>query len=147
MPAAYCGFGSAYELNRNGPTIAVEIGFDPDFQPGVGRRPRLPPARLPALVDTGAIESCIDAELAVGLNLPIVNSGQQVSGVGGAIDVNEYMGQIYIPELNFTIQGPFPGVHLAAGGQQHYALIGRTFLRHFNMSYEGRTGAVVVSND
>ena len=147
MPAIYCGFGSADELTRYGPTIAVEIGFDPDFQPGGGRHPNLPPARLPALVDTGAIETCIDAELALSLNLPLVGSAQQVAGIGGTIDVNEYMAQIYIPELRFTILGPFPGVHLAAGGQPHYALIGRTFLRRFNMNYEGRTGAVVVSNE
>ena len=147
MPAAYCGFGSAYELTRNGPTIVVEIGFDPDFQPGAGRRPNLPQTRFPALVDTGATESCIDAGLAMALNLPLVDGGGQVSGVGGTLDVNEYSAQIYIPELNFTILGTFPGVHLAAGGQPYYALLGRTFLRHFNMSYEGRTGAVVVSND
>lgn len=147
MPAAYCGFGSADELTRYGPTIAVEIGLDRDFQPGGGRRPRLPSARLPALVDTGAIETCIDVDLAMALNLPIIDSDRQVSGVGGVLGVNEYMAQIYIPELNFTILGPFPGVHLAAGGQPHYALIGRTFLRRFNMNYEGRTGAVVVSND
>lgn len=146
MPAANSGFANAYELNRNGPTIAVVIGIDPDYQPGAGRQPRLPPTRFPALVDTGAFESCIDAELAMALNLPVVSS-RQVAGVGGPLVTNEYMAQIYLPELNFTILGPFAGVHLAAGGQPHYALLGRTFLRYFNMNYDGRTGAVVISND
>ena len=81
------------------------------------------------------------------LNLPLIDSGRRFSGVSGRLEANEYMAQIYIPELRFTILGPLPGVHLAAGGQPHYALIGRTFLRRFNMNYEGRTGAVVVSND
>ena len=80
------------------------------------------------------------------LNLPVL-ARRQVSGVGGTLDVNEYMAQIYVPELNFTILGPFAGVHLAAGHQPHYALIGRTFLQHFNMAYEGRTGSVILSND
>ena len=146
MSATNCGFGNPYELALRGPTISVEIGIDSDFRPGPGLRPELSLNLFPALVDTGASESCIDDELAMRLNLPIV-SHRQVSGVGGTVDVNEYMAQIYLPELNFTILGPFAGVQLIAGGQRHYALIGRTFLRHFNMAYEGRTGSVIISND
>ena len=85
-------------------------------------------------MDTGALESCVDDELAMSLHLPIIGR-RQVSGVGGTLDVNEYMAQIYVPELNFTILGPFAGAQLTAGGQRHYALIGRTFLMHFNMAY------------
>ena len=48
--------------------------------------------------------------------------------------------------LNFTIYGMFAGVHLVAGGQIHRALIGRTFLQHYTMVYEGRTGTVTISN-
>ncbi len=146
MPTFAGGFSNPYELMLNGPTLAVEVGFDSDYQPGAGRQPALPSRRFPALVDTGALESCIDSELAITLNLPIVNR-RQVSGVGGVLDVNEYMAQIYVPELNFTILGPFAGVHLIAGGQPHYALLGRTFLRHFAMAYDGRVGSVSLSND
>ena len=146
MPATSCGFSNPYTLTLRGPSVAVEIGIDPAFQPGLGLRSLLPPNRFQALVDTGALESCIDDELAMRLNLPVL-ARRQVSGVGGTLDVNEYMAQIYVPELNFTILGPFAGVHLAAGHQPHYALIGRTFLQHFNMAYEGRTGSVILSND
>jgi hypothetical protein len=38
------------------------------------------------------------------------------------------------------------GVDLAAGGQIHRALIGRTFLRRFTMVYEGETGTVTLSS-
>jgi len=38
-------------------------------------------------------------------------------------------------------------VDLIAGGQAHYALIGRTFLQSFTMVYEGRTGTVTLSNN
>ena len=146
MPSASCGFSNPHELTLNGPTVVVEIGIDTDFQPGRGLRPALPANPLHALVDTGASESCIDNTLAMRLDLPVV-AHRRVSGVGGALDVNEYMAQIYIPELNFTILGPFAGVHIAGGGQPYYALIGRTFLRHFSMAYEGRTGSVIISND
>jgi hypothetical protein len=53
-----------------------------------------------------------------------------------------------VPTLNVTIYGAFAGVHLAAGGQLHQALIGRTFLSSFSftMVYEGATGTVTISS-
>jgi len=41
----------------------------------------------------------------------------------------------------------FSGVHLAAGGQHHLALIGRTFLQNFTLIYEGRSGNVTIHNE
>ena len=146
MPTANCGFRAPYELVRHGPTIAVTIGFDPDYRPGAGARPNLPLDRYPALVDTGATQSCIDAELAANLNL-MPAGRRQAAGAGGTFDASAYMAHIYIPELRFTIAGPLAGVHLQASGVPYYALLGRTFLRHFNMHYDGRTGAVTISND
>lgn len=58
-----------------------------------------------------------------------------------------YLAQIYITTLGVTVYGRFAGVHLVAGGQPHVALLGRTFLQHFTMTYEGRTGQVTISND
>ena len=56
-----------------------------------------------------------------------------------------HLAQIYVPALGWTVFGQFAGVHLIAGGQLHYALIGRTFLRNFTMVYEGKTGSVTLS--
>lgn len=55
--------------------------------------------------------------------------------------------QIHVPSLVFNHYGQFAAVDLAAGGQRHAALIGRTFLQHFTMMYEGRTGNVTLGND
>jgi predicted aspartyl protease len=99
-----------------------------------------------ALVDTGALESCIDSSLAMRLNLPVVDR-RNISGAHGAKEVNVHLAHIHIPSLLFTIYGPFCAVDLTAGGQQHHALIGRTFLQNFTMVYEGRTGNVTLSND
>jgi hypothetical protein len=41
--------------------------------------------------------------------------------------------------------GEFAGVQLAAGGQRHQALVGRTFLQRFTMAYDGRTGEVTIA--
>jgi predicted aspartyl protease len=106
----------------------------------------LPEIRLPALVDTGATESCIDSVLATRLGLPVVDQWA-IAGVQGESKVDVHLAQIYVPELDFTVAGRFSGVHLSDGGQPHSALIGRTFLQNFTMVYGGRTGTVTISND
>jgi hypothetical protein len=131
-----------------GPTLIVDIGFDPKYKP-TSQPPVVPVAGLKglhALVDTGATESCIDSLLAAQLGLPIVDK-RKISGVGGGHDVNIHLAQVHVPTLGFTIHGLFAGVHLQAGGQVHYALIGRTFLQAFTMVYEGKTGTVTLSSD
>ena len=140
------GYNNPYDLILHGPTIDVQIGYDPNYQPSPGRRAQLPQERWRALVDTGATESAIDAEMADSLNLPILDR-RHIAGASGFFETIMYRAQIYIPELDFTIDGPFDGANLATSGQPYYALIGRTFLRHFNMAYEGRTGSVIISND
>jgi hypothetical protein len=59
--------------------------------------------------------------------------------------VNVYLAQVHVPSLAFTIYGAFAGVDLAAGGQAHRVLIGRTFLQNLAMVYEGLTGSVKLS--
>lgn len=153
MPTIKCGFDDQTggqsgrdALTLYGPTLWVQIGFDSAFRPIAGTKPNLPPDQHPALVDTGATESCIDSHLALVLNLPIVDR-QNVAGVHGADTVNIHLAQIYVPTLNFTVYGRFAGVHLRAGGQPHFALIGRTFLEDFTMRYEGKTGMVTLSSE
>lgn len=122
----------------------MEIGFDLDFDPNVSAKPDLPENRFPALVDTGADVNCIDVDLAYALKLPIVHR-QIVWGVHGQEECNGYIAQIHVSELEFTVYGPLVGVHLRAGGQPHFAILGRSFLRHLTMVYEGTTGMVTLS--
>ena len=148
MPSVECGFVHLPEphgpdsLIQFGPTLAVRIGFDPDFSSGT--QPNLPTTEFHALVDTGASESCIDSAVAQSLGLPVVDR-RKVAGVHGSDEVNVHLAQIYVPRLGFTSYGQFAGVHLHAGGQPHSALIGRTFLRSFTMIYDGNVGSVVLS--
>ena len=148
---AHCGFtddpsrgvSGAHLLVSLGPTLQVDIGFDPSYSPA-GATPPVPGITgVHALVDTGAQECCIDAMLATNLNLPVINR-RSVSGVQGSFEVNVYMAQVHFPALNKTMYGAFAGVNLAAGGQPHSALIGRTFLQHFTMTYDGKTGLVEI---
>ena len=150
MPETLCGFQDGPErsaeqlLTTIGPTLGVCIGFDPSYRSGGNTPPLLPGTQHPALVDTGATESCIDSSLAVLLHLPIVDR-KALSGAHGKDEVNMHLAQIVIPSLSWTIVGQFAGVHLRAGGQPHFALIGRTFLRTFTMIYNGRTGSVTLT--
>jgi hypothetical protein len=154
MPTALCGFNTTPGANGrdllvgHGPSLLVQIGFDPGYDPvAVPRRPpNLPQGPVLALVDSGAIESCIDSTLAMNLNLPIIDR-RMISGVHGRREVNVHLAHVHVPSLSFAVHGPFSAVDLAAGGQSHLALIGRTFLQHFTMVYEGRSGTVTLTND
>jgi len=146
MPTTNCGFSNEPSASGRNSTLLVQIGGDHAYHLSRAQKPDLPLEKHPALVDTGASESCIDSDLALGLRLPIMDR-QNVAGVHGIGIVNIHLAQIYIPALKFTIYGSFAGVHLRAGGQPHSALIGRDFLQHFTMKYEGRTGTVILSND
>jgi predicted aspartyl protease len=155
MPQAKCGFedvpagvqGSVL-LKQLGPTILVDIGFEPNFD----TKTFTPEAPIPgvqgvrALVDTGAGESCIDNLLAANLNLPVADR-RSISGIHGSHTANMQLAQVHIPALGFTLYGMFTGVDLHAGGQPHLALLGRTFLQHFTMVYEGRIGNMTLSSD
>jgi predicted aspartyl protease len=151
MPQVDCGFGNSGAQGSKllvdlGPTIQVNIGFDPDYIPASD--PPIVPVPgvtgIHALVDTGATESCIDNLLAAQLGLPVVDR-RPVSGIHGSHETNMYLAQIHVPTLEVTVYGEFVGVDLQAGGQDHSALMGRTFLRNFQMTYDGRTGSVVIS--
>jgi hypothetical protein len=79
--------------------------------------------------------------LAADLSLPIVDR-QQIGGAGGKHEVNMHLAQIHVPSLGITQAGLFAGVDLQGGGSPHRALIGRTFLKHFELHYEGHSGTV-----
>ena len=141
-----CGFSEDRPLVYFGPTISVQVGFDHKYRPENLRVPKLPTDVFPALIDTGAQECCIDNDLATALRLPIIDRCK-ISGAHGSGEVNVYVGQVHVPSLGFTMYGAFAGVALQAGGQHHVALLGRTFLRHFVMTYDGRRATVTLSND
>lgn len=141
MSKANCGFEDAQQLVISGPTLSTQIGFDSSFRPGLPLH--LPEKEYDALVDTGARWSCIDSQVALALNLPIVDR-RPLSGALGAGMANMHMAQMHIPSLRLNFYGMFAGVHLHAGGQPHSALLGRDFLQHYRMTYDGQTGAVEI---
>ncbi len=99
-----------------------------------------------ALVDTGATESCIDSSVADELGLVRVDT-ISMSGISGQVALPVYLARIEVPALQTHMLGRFTGVHLVVGGQPYGALLGRSFLRNYTMTYEGRSGMVLIGND
>lgn len=150
MPSIHAGFkqGAAGEspadlLLRLGPTVLVDIGLK--SRAGGGVEPDLPEKRVKALIDTGAGGDCIDEELARRLRLPIHDEGE-ISGVGGRHRAFIYTARIYIPALKKLLFQPFTGVKLYEGEQWHRVILGRSFLRQYALTYDGRTGEVQISD-
>ncbi len=142
------GLSAGEALALAGPILNVGIGRDSGFQSGGGDFPAQLDTLFPALIDTGCRVSCIDANLAVEMGLPIVGGAPHpMSGVLGSGEVDLFLAEITLPELRTTVAGRFPGVHLAEGSQPYRALIGRDILRNFTLVYDGRTGAVSISNE
>ena len=152
MPTVECGFPDAQNrpgsarLVQYGLTLEVRVGFDPHYRPSSNPVPSLSSDRIPALVDTGATESCIDSILADRLYLPFVGE-QRFSGISGSSRRRMHLAQIFVPGLQWVIYGRFAAVDLISGGQPHAVLLGRTFLRGFRMIYEGRSGRVIIENE
>jgi predicted aspartyl protease len=153
MAEVSCGFkdvaggaSGADLLTFYGPTIAVDIGFDPDWDPAKSGVPLAGMTGIAALVDTGATECCIDSVLATQLNLPVVDK-RTMAGAHGAQDVNVHLAQVHVPGLHHVMWGQFCAVHLTAGGSAHKALIGRSFLSSFQLVYNGKTGAVSIKSE
>lgn len=152
MPTTSTGFrdspnsSGSDALAAIGPTLSIQIQFGQDPCPNSIADPDIQKQLFPALVDTGASKSCIDSALARRLNLPVIDR-QNIAGVSGIFEVNVHLAQVHVQELNFTIPGSFAAVHLTAAKLPYFALLGRDFLQHFTMTYKGRTGTVIISND
>jgi predicted aspartyl protease len=168
VPIADCGFpplvpvqgaGGQVQIQAGGqllmfvgPTIKVEVDFDPAFfhtdpaqiHATMVARSVSASQLVDALVDTGAQESCIDEELAKTLQLPLIDQGK-ASGVGGPDVFNMYLGHIRIVALNHIQYGRFLGVKLREGNQPHRAILGRSVLQAMIFSYDGRTGACTLA--
>lgn len=150
MPSAQAGFkagkgGSspADLLVQLGPTLHVDIGLK--SRAAAGEVPDLPKKRVKALIDTGAGGDCIDDDLARTLGLPITDEGE-ISGVGGRHHAYIYTARLYIPALDQMIFQPFTGVKLQQGDQWHGVILGRSFLRRYSLTYNGRDGSVVIED-
>jgi hypothetical protein len=74
--------------------------------------------------------------------LPVIDR-RLVCGVG-SVEVDVFLAQIHVQALKFTIYGKFAGVPLEENGHRQRVLIGRSFLEHCKLMYNGKSGAVTI---
>jgi predicted aspartyl protease len=151
MLKANCGFGDAEQgrklLVHHGPAVGVSVGFDPNYRKDQNAPPTLRTfAKIAALIDTGARESCIDEGLVNDLGLTVFDR-RPVSGASGILEVDFCLAQLHVPLLKFTLMGSFAAVPLVKSGFAQQALLGRSFLKYFRLEYDGRSGAVEIAID
>ena len=132
-------------LIQDGPTLSVRIGHASQFARSISS-PGVSWELYSALIDTGSDENFIDISLAQTLALPLLREAP-VAGVHGVQRGLVFDATIHIPELDFTFRGSVFGSRLAESGLPYAALLGRAFLQHVVMRYDGRTGEVTVSTD
>jgi len=97
-----------------------------------------------ALIDTGASTTCIDVDLAQQLGLPVIDVVQMSSASHASTSQNVYPIQIEVLGPGIKINVPRAiGATLAPQGI--VALIGRDFLQHCTLFYNGVTGEITLS--
>ena len=142
MNEAPCGYDHAPSgstlLVRHGPSLKVDLGFDPDFVTGFGDFPKPGMKGLDALIDTGAHDTYIDRSLVAELGLPLID--QDIVGTAtGTERVNIHLAQIHVIALGSLILGRIAAVGLRENGFEFDVLLGRTFLQNYVFTYDGPT--------
>ena len=94
--------------------------------------------RLSALIDTGASTICIDRRVALRLGLQAVDQTSMEVADGTRIPATVYAARVTIPELQFDDYERIAAIDMATPSDR--VLLGRSFLRHFITSYNGRDG-------
>ncbi len=150
MPIVDCGFrdgplgAGAERLVQRGPVLQVNIGLDPEYKYESGSALNSDIMQVPALVDTGAVFSCIDDDLAQSLDLPLVDR-RVFCMLNGKRECNAYLAHIVVPALSLFQHGIFYGLTLDEIERPYLAVIGRTFLQDMTLIYDGPTGSVRIT--
>ncbi len=92
--------------------------------------------RLEALIDTGASTICIDRRVALRLGLQSVDQTTMEVADGSRIPSTIYAARVTIPELGFNDWERVAAIEMEHPSNR--VLLGRSFLRHFITSYNGR---------
>jgi len=133
-------------LLQNGPFVQVVVGLAQSLAEQLvqqGHAVPQPTAGV-ALVDTGASTTCIDEALAQRLGLPVIDVVQMTSASHAGTQANVYPIQMEIVGSPIIVNVPRAiGANLTPQGI--VALIGRDYLQHCTLFYNGLTGEITLS--
>lgn len=131
---------------ERGPLVQVLVGLAEDIaQQLVQQGQKVPqPASGVGLIDTGASATCIDDALAQSLGLPVIDVVGMTSASHAGTQANVYPITMEIVGSPIRVNVPRAiGANLAPQGL--IALIGRDYLRHCTLVYNGFTGQITLS--
>jgi gag-polyprotein putative aspartyl protease len=130
---------AARELIRVGPVIPVT-------RSAMASRDRI---IAQALIDTGAQANCISKKLAARLGLQVIGD-TWIAGVSHNNEiakekVDTVIGMVRPGDLQVDIPTELATARFSTGDDQVALLLGRPFLRNFDLSYEGGIGRFSLS--
>lgn len=136
----------AVALQQGGPVVQIVVGLAQSFADQLLQQGRTLPSPLSgnALIDTGASTTCIDETLASSMGLPVIDVVTMASASHASTQQNVY-------PINMQIVGSPIRVEVSNAigaslqSQGIIALIGRDFLQHCALHYNGFTGAITLS--
>ena len=110
-----------------------------------------PPVPYRFLIDTGADGCVVKHEFAVKAGLKLINANSPLAGVGVDTTGKTYIGRVLFGMASKVIQGVQHGMavdtQIMSGDLNTVlfdGLIGRDVLRHFVLTYDGKTGRVTM---
>jgi predicted aspartyl protease len=133
----------AHALVLRGPVIQVTVSLEQNAAKALLAQGKAVPTKSGlALIDTGASNTCVDAQVAQELGLPVIDVGSMQSASHDKHPCNIYPVQIVMPII--TLNSPRTmGANLAAQGL--LVLIGRDVLASCNLSYNGPSGQFTLA--
>ena len=135
-----------FALIQQGPIIQVVLGLAQSFANQLVQQGHSVPNPVSgqALVDTGASVTCIDDEIAQSMGLPVIDVVQMTSASHASTPANVYPVQLQIVGTPIRVEVS-RGLGAILKPQNIVALIGRDFLQHCAMFYNGPTGQLTLS--
>ena len=130
-------------LQGRGPVIQVTVALAASFAQGLQQIGQTVPAPISgwALVDTGASDTCIDADGAQQMGLPAIDVVTMASASHVATPQNVYPIRIEFAGVPIVVDAPRAiGANLASQGL--LLLMGRDLLQHCTFTYNGLAGCI-----
>lgn len=124
-------------LLRDGCTLDVIIRPD-SKSAGAASAPEVL-YKTAALIDTGASKVCIDYRIAQKLQLREIDQ-TTLHVVGGKIEAHLFLGELEVPGVDYRELVEF--VAPKVGQLRYEALLGRSFLTNFMVTFDGPAGQV-----
>lgn len=133
-------------LQVRGPVIQVTVGLAQSVAQELAARGEIVPAPVAgwAMIDTGASGTCIDEDLAQQMGLPVIDRQRIATPSHNSAEMNVYPASITITPIQHTINVD-RAVGVSLDNQGIIALIGRDFLAHCTLHYNGTTGTFTIA--